>query len=193
MKIRINPCLIKMKTKFFTGEGDKGESNLGGGKKIKKNSDYAELLGTLDELNSWVGIPKAGAKAELVITSLRKIQGYLFIVQAEVAALGAGMGSEKKITPEKVIELENIIYQVDKEVPPIKSFIMSGASRESAELDFARTLARIAERKAVSVADKFHLPPELLKFLNRLSSTLFALARYENHERGIKEESPDYK
>ena len=182
-----------MKTKFFTGEGDKGESNLGGGKKTKKNSDYAELLGTLDELNSWIGIPRAGTKVELVIKSLRKIQGHLFIVQAEIAALGAGVDSEKKITLEKIIELENIIDRVDKEVPPIKSFIISGASRESAELDFARTLARRAERKAVGVADKFHLPPELLRFLNRLSSALFALARYENYKRGIKEEGPDYK
>ena len=181
-----------MKTKFYTGKGDGGESNLGGGKKISKDSSYAEFLGGLDELNSWFGLTRAESGNDFVSNSLFKIQQTLFIAQAEAAAVGAGRKSSKKITAEKTKELESIIEKIDSELPEINHFIVTGANRESALLDYGRTLARKTERLAVKLKKELNLSDEVISFLNRLSSVLFAFARYVSHKKGIKEDAPSY-
>lgn len=182
-----------MKTKFFTGKGDKGKSDLGGGKKVSKSSCDAELLGFLDELNSWMGVCRATTDDDFISNSIRKIQESIFLIQAETASIMAGSEPSKKITDEKTTELENIIKDIDKEVPKIEKFIIPGGAVESANLDYGRTLARKTERKAVELSKQQEVSDPTLKFLNRLSSVLFALARYENQKRGVEEEHPSYK
>lgn len=182
-----------MKTKFFTGQGDKGQSVFGK-KKLPKDDLLFDVLGNLDELNSWTGLCRVAASREINLV-LREIQETLFMVQADIAAIGFGYktkGFKEKIGW-KTAELERVIGRVDKKLPAIKKFILPGGSELSARLDVARVIARRAERSAVRFNNnKKKLPPELLQFLNRLSSVFFALARYANRKKGVKEENPRY-
>ena len=129
---------------------------------------------------------------------IQEMQENLFIIQAEIA------GAEKIIGEEKIREAEDLIAGIEKEIPPITSFIIPGVSIESAELDFARTLVRQAERRVVAVAEESHsaeasrdkgwpkISSNTLAYLNRLSSLLYALARLSAHKSGIIEGSPSY-
>ncbi|MBI5798860.1 MAG: cob(I)yrinic acid a,c-diamide adenosyltransferase [Candidatus Yonathbacteria bacterium] len=175
---------------LYTGKGDGGTTQTFGccDQRISKSSAVTEALGTLDEVNSFIGVVKMNTQATEVAKILDEVQQNLFIVQAEVA--GAG----KHIDNEKVTELESIINAIEAELPPIKSFFVSGGTELASLLDFARTLARRAERRVVGVAEEgvTTVSKETLAYLNRLSSLLYALARQVNHKSGITEEPPKY-
>ena len=117
------------------------------------------------------------------------IQKNLFIIQAEVA------GSAMSITEDKIKEIEVVIDWIEKELPPIKTFFISGGSEIAVFFDIARTIARRAERRVIGVADegKIQISDFTKAYLNRLSSLLYAFARLSNYKFGIKEEGPDYK
>jgi cob(I)alamin adenosyltransferase len=155
--------------------------------RFSKSSAIAEALGSLDELNSFLGIVKAKSQ-QLIAKSLREIQENLFIIQAQVA------GVDKKISEEKIKEVEKIIDNIEKEIPPLKSFIIPGANEISAMFDFARTLARKTERRLVAVSEenKVFIDKNTLAYLNRLSSLLYAFARFSALEKGEKESNPTY-
>ena len=167
-------------TIYYTGRGDKGKSDMGA-KKIAKDHPIFEVLGALDELSSWLGMCQ--------YKKLAQIQEDLFIAQAEIGLTAMGKKSKIMITKEKTDRLEREIIEIDKKVPPIKKFIIPGGSELSAKLDYARALARRAERTAVSAK----VSPELLQYLNRLSSILFAFARLVNYEKKVREKHPSYK
>ncbi|MFA5022704.1 MAG: cob(I)yrinic acid a,c-diamide adenosyltransferase [Candidatus Paceibacterota bacterium] len=188
---------------LYTGKGDKGQTKLYHcDQRLSKSSQIAEALGTLDEINSLLGwcktkaergealsLPKASPRGATFFSILEETQNNLFSVQAELA------GAPKKLSPTVVKKAEAIIKVIDKELPPIKSFIIPGGTELSAMLDVARTVARRAERQAVAVveAGDIKLSLSTLAFLNRLSSLLYALARLVNHRAGIKEKKPSYK
>jgi cob(I)alamin adenosyltransferase len=184
---------------LFTGKGDKGTTTLFGcNQRISKSSAIAEALGTLDECNSFLGIGKVmsekknlrvGEDGVLFHELVHKIQQTLFIIQAELA------GAPKTVEESKVREIEGIILKIEKELPPIKTFFISGGTELATLFDFSRTLARRAERRVVAVADEKTRPVGewSLTYMNRISSILYALARLSNHKSGIKEESPNYK
>jgi cob(I)alamin adenosyltransferase len=189
---------------LYTRKGDGGTTKTFGHcdqARISKSSELPEALGTLDELNSFLGLCKVRAKSvqdsgvtigkKMLTTSaiLREVQGTLFIIQAEMA------GAPKKTGKGKVTALESIINTIEKEIPPIKTFSIAGGTELSALLDVARTLARRAERRATGVHELGlrTLSPNTRSYLNRLSSLLFALARLVNHKSGIVEESPSYR
>jgi len=188
-----------MKTRFFTGEGDKGESKVNN-RAVSKSSTLVEFLGGLDELNSWLGFCRVGAEKSDNTNSagidapkiLKDIQNSLFIIQAEVAAKGFGYPKSPKIDENKTKELEKTIEKIDEFLPKIEKFIIVGGTELSARLDVARAIARRVERLAKKYSEENELSDPLLKFLNRLSSGLFALARYVNHKSGIAEEHPTY-
>jgi cob(I)alamin adenosyltransferase len=163
---------------------------------MSKSSTIAEALGSLDEINSFLGLCKvASEKSGFVIANKRfeaiihSLQQTLFIVQAQVAGFPADIGEEK------TKELEIIISACEKELLPIKTFFISGGTELATKFDFARTIARRAERRVVAVSEegKVKIQPTTLAFLNRLSSILYALARLSNHKSGKLEESPSYK
>jgi len=163
---------------------------------VSKSSAIAEALGTLDECNSFLGVCKTNEVAEQPLLEgysfsdmIGWIQQNLFIVQAHVA------GADKNIEKEKIDHMESAVDAIEKELPPIKTFFVSGGTSLAAHLDVARTLARRAERRvvAVSEAEKGKVAPTVLVFLNRLSSLLYALARLANHRSGITEQPPAYK
>ena len=182
-----------MRTIFYTGRGDGGESSFGG-KKLPKSDALFELLGNLDELNSLIGVCRTAATDDFNAV-LKRVQKILFIAQAEVAAVGFDYEIKpvNKMTTAHTEFLEAEINQLDKKLPALKNFVLPGGTRLAAELDLARAVARRAERSAVKFNERQPLSPELLKFLNRLSSLLFALAREANRAEGRVEESPDYK
>lgn len=184
---------------FFTGKGDKGKTELWGcNQKISKSSTISEALGSLDECNSFLGFAKILAKEKGLSLEDRGIsfhdlvhgiQQTLFIVQAELA------GTPMSVSEEKVREIESIINGIEKELPPIHSFFISGGTELASIFDYSRTLARRAERRVVGVVDEGSrsLGEWTLAYMNRLSSILYALARLSNHRAGIKEDAPNYK
>ncbi|MEK7567887.1 MAG: cob(I)yrinic acid a,c-diamide adenosyltransferase [Patescibacteria group bacterium] len=194
---------------LFTGKGDKGTtglfsrkggqaSGLGCDQRVSKSSAIAEALGSLDEINSFLGLIKVKAKeSELRVTSqelrmdeiVNEIQQNLFIIQAEVA------GADKTINEEKLREVESLINTIEKELPPIKSFFVSGGTELASLFDIARTMARRAERRVTAVIENEDrkVGEWTRSYLNRLSSILYALARLSNHKSGIKEQPPTYR
>lgn len=190
---------------LFTGKGDDGTTKtFGCDQRISKSSAIAEALGAVDEINSLLGIVKMKAKSsELVegeevmavaglsyLTLLTDVQHDLFIVQAELA------GASKKMDKARVEKLEGWVNAIEKELPPIRSFFVSGGTELGALCDFARTVARRAERRVVEAVDKEQKEKaeknDLFAYMNRLSSLLYALARLANHREGVKEEKPHY-
>lgn len=167
---------------LYTKKGDKGQTILFGClRKFSKSSARIEALGALDELNSLLGFCKVKAGKEIA-KILESVQNDLFILQGEVAVCN------KSINTKRVKELEKIINKIEKKLPKMKSFTIAGGTELSALLDYSRAVARNAERRCVAI--KKHLSPESLKYLNRLSSLLFVLARFAN--KGIKEKKPKY-
>jgi len=197
---------------LYTRKGDGGTTKLFGceQKRISKSSATAEALGSLDEINSLLGLVKVRAKESgLAVKSLNDepvwrivhaIQHNLFIIQAELA------GADKRLGESKVKALEAVIDNLENELPPIKSFFVSGGTELGATFDYARTIARRAERRVVKIAEGEVGPQKseprgltsvavgepTRQYLNRLSSALYALARYSNFSAGIKEEAPTY-
>ena len=184
---------------LYTRKGDNGTTKtFGCDQRISKSSAVAEALGSLDEANSFLGLARARTQGKSFEIRKKKInfadiiletQQNLFIVQAEVA------GATMTITADKIKKIENIVDEIEKVLPPIKSFFLSGATEISATFDFARTLSRRAERRVVAVKEegKITVSAETMTYLNRLSSLLYALARISGHIEGVPEIKPDYK
>lgn len=180
---------------LYTKNGDNGKTSIYGcDQRISKSSAITEALGSLDEVNSFLGVCKIKTKnVEYRILNMgiyeiiHKIQNNLFTIQAQVA------GADKKIIEEDVLWLEKIILEIDKELPDIKTFLISGSTEVSASFDFARTIARRAERRVVAVSEEniTKIDDFTLAYMNRLSSLLYALARYFASDSGV-EESPTY-
>lgn len=171
--------------KFYTRQGDKGESAILGEKsKIAKTGAIFEALGALDELNSYLGVCRASSKDEKISAAIKGAQENLFIIQA-------GLGGAKMLFSEnKIKALEQIIDEFSEFVGPITKFTVPGADLASARLDYARAMARLAERRAWAAKEK--LSPAALAYLNRLSSLLFVLARYASKKAGWSEDHPKY-
>jgi cob(I)alamin adenosyltransferase len=177
---------------LYTRKGDDGTSGLYGTKeRLPKNDAMYDALGTLDELNSWVGVCKAFAKEgrrrdELVRKELANIQENLFIIEARLA------GAEKELRPGAIEAMERGINGIETMILGRHTFAIAGATKLAGLLDYARAVSRRAERALIAVKAKRALPEEMHAYLNRLSSLLWALARYSALKAGVKEPSPSY-
>ena len=184
---------------LYTRKGDSGTTKtFACDQRISKSSIVAEALGALDEVNSFLGLARARTKGKVFDIKgeqikfsdiILEVQQNLFIVQAEVA------GATLSIDAEKVNRVEKIVDGIEKVLPPIKTFFISGASEDGAVLDIVRTLVRRAERRVVEAQEegKIKISKETLAYLNRLSSLLYALARIASHQEGEEEIKPEYK
>jgi cob(I)alamin adenosyltransferase len=181
---------------FYTKKGDDGTSGLWGtGKRLPKHHIIFEALGSLDELNSFLGICKVTAEKKGIALQkskpfsgiLKNIQYHLFTIQAELA------GTDKKMKEKSVQELEALIATIEQQLPPIKTFLLSGGTELSPLLDYARTLARRAERRVLAAASKKTISKHTHAYLNRLSTLLYALARLANEKQGVREQPPTYR
>lgn len=183
-------------SKVYTRSGDAGKTRLAGGQEVWKDSLRVEAYGTVDELNSVIGIARAlnAEQAKSVKTGkkleehLRWIQNKLFDVGGILAtAPGETFKNMPVVTADHVARLERLIDACQEDLEPLKEFILPGGGKVSGFLHQARTVCRRAERLCVSLSREENVPPELVRFLNRLSDALFVLARWTAKMRGEPE------
>ena len=174
--------------KFYTGKGDKGETSLMGGR-VSKDDPRIEAIGAVDELNAVIGLTLSFQKDNRVVSILKDVQNKLFIVGAELAKFSESVKTPK-ITENHVKDMERETDSFD--IGEIKKFILPSGTQSSVFLHFSRTVARRVERKVVSLSKNGNINNYLLKYLNRLSSLLFALSVYVNIKEGGNEENPTY-
>ncbi|HMU54021.1 MAG TPA: cob(I)yrinic acid a,c-diamide adenosyltransferase [Nitrospira sp.] len=183
-------------TKVYTRTGDAGRTRLAGGQQVWKDSLRVEAYGTVDELNASVGLVRAMNEDSIRITDsarqleedLRWIQNKLFDLGSILAtAPGQSFKNMPTITASDVVKLERIIDRCQKDLAPLKEFILPGGGKVSATLHQARTICRRAERICVRLAKEESVDSQMNKFLNRLSDALFVLARWAAKQRGEPE------
>lgn len=166
-------------SKVYTKTGDKGTTGLLTGERIKKTSDRVEAYGTVDEVNSALGLARAACLKPEVKEAIIKLQKLLMLVMAELASTGE---SGQYVTNEHVTALEQMIDEFDAKLPPLKSFIIPGDTAGAAALDLARTVTRRAERQILRLKEHeadANVAEALLISLNRLSDLCFVLSRFE--------------
>lgn len=173
--------------KIYTKKGDDGTTALIGGVRVNKSSVRINSYGTVDELNSFVGLIRAESSNETVIDVLSEVQDRLFTI----GSLLASHPDSKMIVPdlkESDIELlEGQIDEMNNVLPELKSFILPGGSVPVANCHVARCVCRRAERLVVELSENESIDSILVKYLNRLSDYLFVLARFIGYTTGYKE------
>jgi cob(I)alamin adenosyltransferase len=173
--------------KIYTRTGDDGTTGLFGGERVCKHDARVEAYGTVDELNSVIGMVRSGGVDRVIDAPLEVIQNELFVIGAEIAcvpgkeaSLGLALIDERAAA-----RLEGWIDEAEKDLPTLKAFILPGGTPASSGLHVARTVARRAERALLRAGDKTPVRQELIIYLNRLSDLLFVLARCANHLAGV--------
>lgn len=177
--------------KIYTGFGDEGNTALFGGQVVKKNHARVEIYGTLDELNSVIGLLRCKNDDAEVDGLLNQIQNEIFVVSAELATPEEKMRDRfvDCIDELHIHSIEQRIDHFSEHLDPLKQFILPGGSEAAAFAHLARTVCRRAERKLVAFNEDPLVRKELLIYLNRLSDLFFVLARYQNKLAG----QPDVK
>lgn len=174
--------------KIYTKTGDKGETALFGGQRVPKESLRIETYGTVDELNSVIGIVGSLTPKKEIEAILERIQHDLFVLGADLATpLTKTSDKISRVQQSHVEQLERSIDLLEPKLQPLKVFILPGGSSVAAHLHFARTVCRRAERLTAKLSREEELGPAPLVYLNRLSDLLFVLARYANHLDGVGE------
>ena len=169
--------------KIYTKTGDKGETGLFGGERVSKNSPRISAYGTIDELNSFIGLAITEIKDESVKNNLLTIQNYLFVIGSDLATPDTEKNKKLNIqrTPESYfIELEKMIDHYESKLEELRNFILPGGSKSAALLHICRTICRRAEREVVSLKNSVTIGNNIIIFLNRLSDLFFVLSRFEN-------------
>lgn len=178
---------------IYTKIGDTGKTTFFGYGLVDKNDPRIEFLGTLDELNSIVGVTLCFVEDTKLKEILNKIQNDLFQLGADVVGSKLAPESMPRITTQHIHELENAIDQLEEKLGLPNKFIFPGGTTASAFLHLCRATTRRAERVIVGLKDSLNLRPETLCYINRLSDLLYVLAREANKEMDIKEQQPMYK
>ena len=173
------------KSKLYTRTGDRGQTSLFGGRRVRKDHPRVEAYGTIDELNAALGVAASALRQRRLIAAIQAIQNELFNIGAELASdrpvrRGKRQAGVFQLDMAKVRPLEELIDEYDARVPPLRTFILPGGSPASSLLHLARTICRRAERATVTLAAKEPVNPAIIAYLNRLCDLLFVLARYVN-------------
>jgi cob(I)alamin adenosyltransferase len=182
-----------MTTRIYTRTGDRGETGLFGGQRVRKDHARVEAYGDVDELNSVLGLAIAALEregGEETAAELRAVQSDLFTVGANLATPAPEDGGRESahvpaLAPGRVEELERWIDRAEEALEPLKVFVLPGGTAAAAHLHLARTVCRRAERRVVTLASVAHVGGEWITFLNRLSDLLFTLARLANARAGV--------
>ena len=183
-------------TRVYTRTGDKGETALVGGKRVPKDSPRIEAYGTIDELNSIVGLARVFNEERLrkgeghrrLDEVLRRIQNELFDLGSELATPeGAVYEGMFRFTEREVKELERLIDECQKDLEPLKSFVLPGGGRVGGFLHQCRTVCRRAERRILALSRVEPVNPCAIKYVNRLSDLFFVLSRWVGKRLGEKE------
>jgi cob(I)alamin adenosyltransferase len=170
--------------KIYTKTGDGGKTGLFGGGRVGKDHPRVEAYGDVDELNAALGFARA-------VEALPRIDELLVPIQRDLFAIGALLATpdrekmrqhleKARVDDERVAELERAIDDADRELKPLRAFVLPGGTAKAAALHVARTVCRRAERRVVRLQLDEELPPVVIVYLNRLSDLLFTLARLAN-------------
>lgn len=174
--------------KIYTKTGDSGETSLFGGGRVPKSNHRIQAYGTVDELNSNIGLIRSTKLESESESVLQELQSHLFVLGADLATPPQSKAKTQRIKEEDVAQLEDWIDQFDEEIPPLKHFILPGGTRGASLLHVSRTVCRRAERCCIEAMQSGEsISDEAIKYLNRLSDLLFVMARYENLRNGIDE------
>jgi cob(I)alamin adenosyltransferase len=182
-------------TKVYTRHGDKGQTHLVGGRRVAKDDPRIESYGTIDELNSVLGIVRASNDAAAPSPATQRLDQILRQVQNELFDLGSELATPPdaawegmiRIGPEQITVLERTIDECQADLEPLKSFILPGGGMIAAFLHQARTVCRRAERDILRLMHREPIGPAVLGYVNRLSDLLFVLSRWMSHHQGEPE------
>lgn len=171
------------KSKLYTRTGDRGETALFGGDRVPKDHPRVEAYGTIDELNSTLGVAASFIRQRRVVAALQSIQNDLLDLGSDMAAESGPRARKGRtfVDPKgRIAALERLIDEYDAKLPSLRTFILPSGSQAGALLHLARSVCRRAERAVVALSRRENVNPHVLAYLNRLSDLLFVLARYVN-------------
>ena len=174
---------------IYTKTGDAGDTGLFGGGRVPKDHARVAAYGDVDELNSAIGVARATAPVQLLDPVLEAIQRDLFSLGGHLATPDpekvAKALEKAELGEGRVLEFERLIDEADRELPPLRAFVLPAGTPKAAALHLARTVCRRAERSVVHLSRESQVPPLFVVYLNRLSDLLFTLARLANHRDGV--------
>lgn len=175
--------------KIYTKVGDDGSTGLFGGPRVPKDHLRVQAYGDVDELNSTLGLARAECQDAELEAILSRLQNRLFDLGGELATPDQENAPKRVpiVTDSDVSLMETEMDRFDQELEPLRAFVLPAGSRLASQLHVARTVCRRAERAAVTLARHEAVPPESVKFLNRLSDLLFVMARVANKRAGVPE------
>jgi cob(I)alamin adenosyltransferase len=182
--------------RVYTRQGDTGETALVGGQRVPKDGTRIEAYGTVDELNSFLGAARATVTPLAVEEPrLAVLAAILLRVQHELFNLGSILATipedihprQPRVTDAEIAQLEAEMDLMNEDMPALRSFVLPGASGLDAELHIGRTVCRRAERIVVALSRAESVPPETIRYLNRLSDALFVWSRWAGHITGAPE------
>lgn len=159
-------------SKIYTRTGDDGSTGLGDGSRVAKNHARVEAFGTVDELNSAVGVLLCCDLPEQIRNALVEVQHHLFDLGGELSVPG-----HLAIQAESITQLETLLDDLNATLPPLREFILPGGGNAAAHCHLARAICRRAERRIWTLASQEEINPEGMRYLNRLSDLLFVMAR----------------
>ena len=174
-------------TRVYTRTGDDGTTSLGGGQRVGKDTPRIAAFGTVDELNSLVGAALASGACDDLRASLAAVQNDLFHLGSDLCILEedktrlAGPCIEMR----HVDALEAVMDRLMESLPPLENFVLPGGTQAAALLHVARSVCRRAEREVLALSRQEAVGKQVLVYLNRLSDTLFVMARHENKIKGV--------
>ncbi len=175
--------------KIYTRTGDDGTTGLIGGSRVKKHNIRLESYGTIDELNSYIGLIRSMQTDKQIDSVLEIIQNKLFVIGANLAT-DESIEMIRKQLPCKKADIELLEKEIDRmnmDLPELRNFILPGGSQAASFCHVARTVCRRAERKIVELSEKAEVDTNLVRFVNRLSDYLFVLSRKVNHDQKAPE------
>jgi cob(I)alamin adenosyltransferase len=167
--------------KIYTKKGDKGNTSLIGGTKLPKNHLRIESYGTVDELNSWMGLCRDIIEINEIQKDIISIQDRLFTIGSLLASDGKNKMKLPELKDDDITFLENRIDYMNEQIPPMKSFVLPGGNSIVSQIHITRCVCRRAERLCVALYHNEKINDIILKYLNRLSDYLFVLARFMSH------------
>lgn len=166
-------------SKVYTKRGDKGETDLLGGSKARKDSLKVDSYGCIDEVSAFIGLARYYSKNDIIKNKLKEVQNKLLVVGGYLASDDSGKNMLKdQISENDIKDLEDFIDEYNQKLEPLFQFILPGDDEVATHFHVARTIVRRAERKIVTLASEEDLNPLIQKYVNRLSDLMFILARY---------------
>ena len=168
---------------IYTRTGDTGATSLFGGKRVLKSEELGDAYGSIDELNSWVGLITSETTHEHLKALLHDIQSDLFTIGGSLAGWKTNLSPLETRVPQMEVEID----AMEEKLPPLSNFILPGGALSASRVHIARSVCRRVERQVVALAQKQKIDSSIIKYLNRLSDLFFMLARFINKNEGAEE------